>query len=172
MFEESTTLYKIKLVFPLPEIQGKGVEEALAFVAPMIGNPPYVEKFQDKIEHFHFKVPGPEGFKTEAHTWSLEKASPEKDWGLVYRFTHDLAGVNFAIPVKEIALKTLEGNYLLRKSHRLPPRLPVLLAYPLPEMDDEPTLSELKIWSDINPRWDRKQVAAAIKSLLVKEMSK
>lgn len=172
MFDESSaTLYKIKLVFPLPEIQGRGVEEALDFVVPMIGAPPYMEKFQGKIEHFHYKVPGPEGFKTEAHTWSLEKTSPDKDWGLVYRFTHDLAGVNFAIPVKEIALKTLEGNYMLRKSHRLPPRLPVLLAYPLPEMDDEPTMSELKVWSDPKPRLNRKQILAAAKNLLVKELS-
>lgn len=171
MFEESTVLYKIKLVFPLPEIQGKGVEEALNFVRPLIGAPQYVEEFQGKIEHFHFKVPGPEGFKTEAHTWALEKTSPEKDWGLVYRFTHDLAGVNFALPFKEIALKTLEGNYKLRKAHKLPPRLPVLLAYPLPEMDDEPTMSELRLWSDPKPSLTRSQVLVAAKNLLVRELS-
>lgn len=171
MFEESTTLYKIKLVFSLPEIQGKEEEEALSFVLPMIGPPRYVEEFQGKIEHFHFKIPGPEGFKTEAHTWALEKTSPDKDWGLVYRFTHDLAGVNFAIPFKEIALKALEGNYLLRKSHKLPPRLPVLLAYPLPEMDDEPTMSELKLWTDPAPRATQRQVLSRAKSLLKRELT-
>jgi len=171
VFEESTTLYKIKLVFPLPEIQGKEVEEALRFVHPMIGAPQYVEEFQGKIEHFHFKVPGPEGFKTEALTWALEKTSPDKDWGLAYRFTHDLAGVNFAIPLKEIALKTLEGNYLLRKSHKLPPRLPVLLAYPLPEMDDEPTMSELRLWVNPKPGLNRGQILSMAKDLLARELT-
>lgn len=164
--DEESVLYKIKLVFPLPEITGKDPQEALSFVSPMIGKPKYVEEFQGKIEHFHFKIPGPEGFKTEARTWALEKTSMEKEWGLVYRFTHDLAGVNFAIPFKEIALKVLEGNLLLRSVQKLKPRLPILLAYPLPEMDDEPTLSELKVWGEVREEPSPRKILAQIRGLL------
>lgn len=164
--DEESVLYKIKLVFPLPEITGKDPQEALSFVSPMIGKPKYVEEFQGKIEHFHFKIPGPEGFKTEARTWALERTSMEKEWGLVYRFTHDLAGVNFAIPFKEIALKVLEGNLLLRSGQKLKPRLPILLAYPLPEMDDEPTLSELKVWGEVREEPSPRKILAQILGLL------
>ena len=166
MLDEASTLYKIKLVFPLPEIKGKDVEEALAFIVHVIGAPTYVEEFQNKIEHFHYKVPGPEGFKTEARTWALEKTSTDKEWGLVYRFTHDLAGVNFAIPVREIAIKTLEGNFLLRRGHRLKPRLPILLAYPLPEMDDEPTLSELRVWGEEREEISPRKILSQIRSII------
>ncbi len=171
MFEEASVIYKIKIVFPLPEIKGKSPPEALAFVAPMIGAPKYVEEFQGKIEHFHFRIPGPEGFKTEARTWALEKTSPDGEWGLAYRFTHDLAGVNFAIPVEEILVKTVEGNFLLRKGRKLPPRFPVLLAYPLPEMDDEPTLSELKVWREDRENISPRKLLTQIRSLFSSQIS-
>lgn len=157
---EDTTLYKIKLVFPITELKGSTSEQALAHVAPAIGHPKYVEKYNDKLEYFHFKIPGPEGFKTEAHTWALEKTSLDKDWGLVYRFTHDLAGVNFAVPFPEIALKVLEGNLLLRKMES-GFCFPILLAYPLPEMDDEPVLSELKTWGETQRSQTRQLLAQA-----------
>ena len=168
-FDDPTSSeFKIKLVFPLQETQGFTVQQAHKYAEGLLGAAKYTEIFEGEVEHFSYGEKDGTGFRSEACTWALELIDLELSvWGLSYRFTHETDGVTFAVPAGALLKKVLQGSILLALAKQSVPA-PTLLAYPLDELDDDPTLLELGVWQDVGKGTFRRKLVEVLRGRIEK----